>query len=309
MIRKIELVTLLQVLATAEQGSFHKAGLLFGVPASTISRRVRTLETQMGIKLFSRHTHGIRRTAVADGFLGQIRRVLDDLDLILVNASNTKRGHTGGLRIGLYVSPWRGHLRAVLSAFKHRFPNITLEYTELERTELMNRLNAGAIDVAIVPNHVHHSGYEVVALWREKVLVALPRSHQLADKRSVTWDDLRKEQIMLGRDTGPDLRDYLMVKLKASGHLPTIHHHNVGRDFSLSLVGLERDITLLYEADAAARCSEVVYREVTNGHGPSLVPYFACSLADNDNPALRNFLNLLREARCHHERYPPDLFA
>jgi DNA-binding transcriptional LysR family regulator len=297
MIRNTELVTLIQTLAAAERGSFHKAGLQLGVPASTISRRVRTLEAQIGVKLFSRHRHGIRCTAVAESFLEQIRRVLGDLNLVLVNTSDARRGHTGRLRIGLYISPTRGHLRAVLTAFRHKFPRVKIEYTDGARTDLMKRLDVGAIDIAIVADHVHHGAYDVAALWREKVLVAVPKSHHLAGKKSVTWNDLRKEQIVLGRDTGPDLRDYLMARLKASGHAPIVHHHNIGRDFCLSLVGLERDITLLYEADAGPRRPEIVYRDMTEASGPSLVPYFACWLNANDNPALQNFLDVLREAR------------
>lgn len=294
MIKNTQLVTLIQTLAVAEQGSFHKAGLQFGVPASTISRRVRTLETQMGVKLFSRHHHGIRRTAIADSFLDQIRRVLNDLDLVLVNTSNTRRGYSGRLRIGLYVSPWRGHLRAVLTDFRHSFPKVNVEYIDGERADLMRRLAAEAIDIAIVADHARQGANDVAALWREKVLVAMPKSHRLAIKRSVSWDDLRNEQIVLGRDTGPDLRDYLIAKLKGSGHIPMIHHHDVGRDFSLSLVGLEHDITLLYESDAGAQHPSVVYRKITDGYGPSLVPYYACWRRENDNRALQNFLDLLR---------------
>ena len=130
MIRKIELVTLIQALVAAEQGSFHKAGLLLNVPASTVSRRVRTLETQIGINLFSRHRHGIRRTAAGDRFLEQVRRILNELNLVLINASTVGRGKTGWLKIGLYVSPGRGHLRAALHEYKRTFPAVEIQYTE-----------------------------------------------------------------------------------------------------------------------------------------------------------------------------------
>jgi hypothetical protein len=50
-------------------------------------------------------------------------------------------------------------------------------------------------------------------------------------------------------------------------------------------------ITLLYEA--YARIGRVIYRELTDQQGPSLVPCYACSLSNNDNPALLSFLDLL----------------
>lgn len=303
MIRKIELVTLIQTLAAARQGSFHKAGEFLHLPASTVSRRVRSLETLIGVKLFDRHRHGIRPTATGEAFLEQIRRILDELDIALVNASTIPQGKMGWLKIGTYVSPSTGHLRAVLSEYKQSFPNVDVQYIEGQRFELIERLNAGAIDVAIVADHFRQGGHDVIPLWKEKVLVALPASHRLASKTSLTWDDLRKVQIFIGRDPGPELRDHLIAKLKTSGDVPSIHQFDVGRDFSLSLIGIEPEVTLLYEADGGIRHPGVIYRELADHQGPSLVPYYACWLSNNDNPALRNFLELLRQHQEPHRRH------
>jgi DNA-binding transcriptional LysR family regulator len=303
MIRNTELVILIQTLVAAEQGSFHKAGALLGIPASTVSRRVRALEAQIGVKLFNRHRHGIRRTTAGDGFLEQIRRILDELNIVLANASTVGRGKAIWLKIGLYVSPGRGHLRAALREFKRTFPQVEIQYTDGERRYLMERLNAGAIDVAIVADHFRQGVHDVIPLWQEKVLVAMPESHRLANKQDLTWEDLRKEQIFLGRDPGPELKNRLVAKLKASGDVPLVHQHNVGSDFTLSLVGIESDLTLLYEADSGARHPGVIYREVSDSKGPSLVPYYACWLSGNDNPALHSFLDLLRQYRGGHSRY------
>jgi len=295
MIRNTELVILIQTLVAAEQGSFHKAGALLGIPASTVSRRVSSLEAQIGLKLFTRHRHGIRPTTVGGGFLAQVRRILDELNIVLVNASAVGRGKDGWLKIGLYVSPGRGHLRAVLREYKRSFPDVQIQYSNGERRDLMERLNAGGIDVAIVTDHIRCGPHDVMPLWREKVLVAMPASHSLANKENFTWEDLRQEQILIGRDPGPELKNHLVAKLKASGIVPLIHLHDVGSDFSLSLVGIESDVTLLYEADAGARYPGVIYREVSDDKGPILVPYYACWLHRNDNPALHSFLNLLRQ--------------
>jgi len=302
MIRNIELVTLIQTLVAAGQGSFHKAGELLRVPASTVSRRVRSLETLLGVKLFDRHRHGIRLTPAGDAILQQIRRNLDDLNIVLINASTIGRGRTGWLKIGTYVSPSTGHLRTAIREYKQSFPNVDVQYTDGERRHLMERLNAGAIDVAIVAGQFRTGIHDVIPLWCEKVLVAMPESHSLANKANVTWNDLRKEQIRLGRDSGPELRDHLIAKLGASGDVPSIVRSDVGRDFALSLVNLEPEITLLYEADAGARHPGVTFREVTDDQGPSLVSYYACWLGTNDNPALLRFLDLLRDRRGAHRQ-------
>jgi DNA-binding transcriptional LysR family regulator len=303
MIRNIELVTLLQTLVAAGQGSFHKAGTVVGVPPSTISRRVRSLEELIGVKLFDRHRHGIRPTAAGDAFLEQVRRIMDELNVALLNASTNAQGNTGWLKIGTYVSPSSGQLRAVLSEYKQAFPKVDVQYIESRRYDLVERLHASAIDVIIVADHFRSGVHDVIPLWREKVLVAMPASHRLASKTNLTWDDLRNVQIFIGRDPGPELRDHLVAKLKTSGDVPSIHQFDVGRDFSLSLVGIEPEVTLLYEADAGVGHPGVIYRELTDHQGPSLVPYYACSLSSNDNPALRSFLDLLRRHQGPHRRH------
>lgn len=295
MIRHVELNVLIQTLIAAEQGSFHKAGLLLGIPASTVSRRVRSLETQLGVKLFDRHRHGIRPTAASNAFLKPIRRILDELNTVLLNAKAIARGKAGSLNIGLYISPSSGHLRTAVREYRQAFPNVDVQYVEGERSQLMERLNAGSIDVAIVAGHFRSGMHDVVPLWSEKILVAMAATHPLANRATLTWDDLRQEQILLGRDPGPELRDHLISRLNASGNLPTIRHSHIGRDFVLSLLDIESDLTLLYEADTGARHPGVIYREVADEQGPSLVPYFACWITSNDNPALQHFLDLLRQ--------------
>lgn len=295
MIKNVEMVTLLHTLVAAEQGSFNRAGELLRVPASTISRRVRSLETHLGVKLFDRHRHGIRPTAASGAFLKPVRRILDELNTVLINAKAIARGKAGSLSIGLYISPSSGHLRTSIREFKQAFPDVDMQYVEEERAQLMERLNAGSIDLVIVAGHFRSGAHDVIPLWNEKVLVAMAATHPLAEKTTLTWDDLRNEQILLGRDPGPELRDHLIARLKASGDLPNIRHSHVGRDFVLSLLDIESDITLLYEADAGVRHPGVIYREVADDHGPSLVPYFACLIASNDNPALPRFLDLLRQ--------------
>lgn len=295
MIRQVELNVLIQTLIAAEQGSFHKAGTLLGIPASTVSRRVRSLETQLGVKLFDRHRHGIRPTTASHAFLRPVRRILDELNTVLINARTVAHGQVGALNIGLYVSPSSGHLRTAIREYRQTFPQVDVQYVEGERSQLMERLNAGSIDVAIVAGHFRSGMHDIVPLWSEKILVAMATTHPLASKAALTWDDLRKQQILLGRDPGPELRDHLMSRLNASGDLPAIRHSHIGRDFVLSLLDIGSDITLLYEADTGTRHPGVIYREVADDRGPSLVPYFACCMSSNDNPALLRFLDLLRQ--------------
>lgn len=296
MIRNIELDALVQTLIAAEQGSFHKAGVLLGVRTSTISRRVRQLEHRIGVSLFVRHRHGIRPTDAGKLFLETTRRIVGDLEALLGNARTAGRGESGWLRVGLYVSLSTGPLRETILAYMERFPAVEVRIIDESRHSLMERLDSGALDVVIVTGQIGSGSHQVLPLWSERILLAVSETHRLRSQPAVSWDDLRQERIVFGsRDPGPELRDALIARLNGTGVLPVIVQTSADRDTVIGLVALRRSITLLYGSNTGVTHPGVVYREISGPSRALPLRSFACWHERNDNPALKEFLTLLRE--------------
>jgi DNA-binding transcriptional LysR family regulator len=295
MIRNIELDALVQILIAAEQGSFHRAGSLLGVRTSTISRRVRQLEGRIGVSLFERHRHGIRPTEAGKAFLANTRRIIDDVEALLTDARTVGRGESGWLRIGLYVSLSRGPLREALATYMARYAGVEVRIIDETRSQLMEDMNRGAVDIVILAGQIRGSmPHQVLPLWTERVLLAVPEDHRLARKSIVTWDDLRGERILLAtRDPGPGLRDLLVAHLGGVGMQPRIIYTRAQRDTLIGMVGFRRALTLLYGSNAGVRHPGVVYRELVDPGGRSRLRYFACWDSRNTNPALQQFLSVL----------------
>jgi DNA-binding transcriptional LysR family regulator len=151
--------------------------------------------------LFQRHRHGVRPTNAGKIFFENIQRIESDLGSALVNARAAGRGESGWLRIGLYVSLSAGPLRDALLAYE-------------SRRNLMERLNSGALDIIIVNGQVRHGAHDILPLWTEDILVAMPDGHPLSRQDAVTWDDLRRERILFSsRDPGPELHNALIANL------------------------------------------------------------------------------------------------
>jgi DNA-binding transcriptional LysR family regulator len=297
MIRNIELDTLFQILVVAEQGSFHKAASLLGVKTSTLSRRIQELEARIGVSLFQRHRHGVRPTDAGRIFFENMQRIESDLISVLVSARAAGRGESGWLRIGLYVSLSTGPLRDALLAYAERFPDVEISVVDESRRNLMERLNSGALDIIIVNGQVRHGAHEILPLWTEGILVAMPVSHPLSQQDAVTWDDLRHERILFSsRDPGPELHNALVAGLNGAGILPTILQTSADRDTVIGLVALRRSVvTLLYASSAGVVHPGVIYRKLSGPHRTLPVRSIACWHGRNDNPALRQFLSLLRD--------------
>ncbi|HKN26628.1 MAG TPA: LysR family substrate-binding domain-containing protein [Roseiarcus sp.] len=221
------------------------------------------------------------------------------MDALAATAHSTGRGEAGRLVIGFYTSLSAGNLRATLTDVSQRFPQLEIELTESSRKRLATALRNGGVDIAIVPGAAPLSESTVLALWSERILVAIPEGHPLTDRQAVYWIDLKDETVLLSRrDPGPELHDLLIAKTASPGDRPKIVRHDVSRGSLMSLVGAGFGITLLTEASAGAIIAGLVYREVRDGAEPARIGYSAHWREDNQNPALASFLKVLGE------RYP-----
>ena len=298
-ISAINLPQLRCAVVAADEGSFRRAAEVLLVRQSTLSRGIRQLEQLIGISIFDRSSGGVTATASGRSFLHHARSILEQVDSLVTAVDRTSRGETGRLSIAFYTSLSAGNLRATLLEFRQRVPSVEFALVEMSRTRLMAALRSGTIDVAVVTGEAPQRGGGVLPLWSERILLALPEGHRLADRENIYWTDLRGEHVLLSQsDQGREFEDILISKLVSSEDRPRIERHDVNRDTLRSLIGLGFGVGFVTESDIGYSVSDLIYRELRDGTGPSRIGYLAHWRAENDNPALTSFLELLRE------RYP-----
>lgn len=295
----IELRHLRYAVAAAHYGSFRRAAEALGVKQSSLSRRIRQMEDRLGVAVFERSNSGVRLTTAGTEILRASRHLVEGLDRMMASAKAAGRGEAGRLAIGFYTSLSAGNLRASFLEHARRFPEVEIRMVEGARASLFAGLEHGTLDVAIVTGEPAGREGGAIALWGERIMVALPESHPLVANEIVYWTDLRGETFLLTqRDPGPEFRDVLLAKLGSPGVQPILVSHDVSRESITSLVGTGFGVSLICEADIGTYYAGVVYRDVQDGNGPSRISYAAYWQSNNDNPALAHFLKLLEE------RYP-----
>ena len=283
----------------ADHGSFRSAAETLMVQQTTLSRCIRQLEHTIGTPVFDRYSGGVRATRFGQSFLRIARSILEQVDSMVTSAQMTGRGEFGPLSIGFYTSLSAGNLRATLVEYTQQFPQIEIEMVERSRSRLTTALRNGAIDAAIVTGERALLGSRSMPLWSERILVVLPENHRLTGNQTVSWTDLVGEVLLLGRrDPGPAIQEYLNAKLVSPEDRPRIVWHDVSRESIKSLVGAQLGIGLTLEASLGTTSDGVVHREIRDGGGSARIGLCVNWLEDNENPALANFLNLLKR------RYP-----
>jgi len=298
-ISAINFVHLRYAVFAADQGSFRRAAETLLVRQSTLSRCIRQLENSIGMSIFERSSGGVVATPSGSIFLRHVRSILDQIDSLVIISRRTGRGETGRLSIGFYTSLSAGNLRGMLVDFRQRFPDVELGMVEKSRAGLMTALRNGALDVAILTGETSHGDSTILPLWSERVLIALPEGHPLADKETIRWTDLHGETVLLCQnDQGDEFEDLLTARLLAPEDRPKVERHDVTSDNIKCLVSVGVGVSIVTDSDIGTRHFGLTYRELRDGAGSSCIGYSAHWKADNDNPALVGFLKLLTE------RYP-----
>ncbi len=295
----IELRHLRYALAASEHRSFRKAAAALRLKQSSLSRRIHQLEDELGVALFIRTSGGVRPTAAGSDLLRMAQHITDEVQAMALLAKAEHQAKAGHLGIGFYASLAAGHLRTALLDFVVHYPEVTLNAFECSRANLLAKLQNGSLDIVIVSGEADEPGVQTLPLWTERIIIALPRTHQLADQEIVYWNDLKGEHFLLSsRDPGSEFEDLLVAKLAAPGDRPAIVRHYVSRETLLGMVGAGWGVSLIYEAGTGMTHPGVVYREVCDGHGPTRITHSAYWHQDNSNPVLSSFLSLLKQ------RYP-----
>lgn len=282
-------------IAAADHGSFYKAARALGVEQSTLSRNVARLERVIGVQIFERSRSGVSATIAGKDFIRGARPMVAGADKLIAVTRAAGQGRAGGLMIGHYCSLSAGNLRATVIGWRGAHPDVDLDGVEAERAVLLAGLDIGEIDIAILAGEADHDGYRREPFWSERVLVALPASHPLAEREIVHWTDLRGERFLLpATDPGPEIRDMLLGRLSVGGMQASVRMHQCSRETILSLLGDGLGLTIVCEGSTGARYPDVVYRPVHAEQGPMLIGYSGYWHDDNSNPALRRFLHFIK---------------
>lgn len=295
----IDLRHLRFAVAAADQGSFRRAAEELCVRQSTISRCIREFEHFLGAQLFERSSGGIALTPIGRIILQVVRAILEELDELAAIARSNRSSQGGRLVIGFCSSLSTGNLRAALLELKEKFPLIEFATVEKSRMRLARLLRSGLVDIVIAAEDACLTEFESLPLWSERILVAIPKDHELSYRDVLYWTDLRSQTVLLSRhDPGRELEGLLRSKLVAPADRPKIENHDISRGSIKALVSMQVGIGLILESDLGANLPSPVYRELRDGTGLSRLGFSAFWRAENKNPGLASFLGLLRE------RYP-----
>jgi DNA-binding transcriptional LysR family regulator len=289
-------------IVAGQHKSLRQAAAVLNIRESTLSRGLRDLEYRLGAPLFERSNGGTHPTIAGREFLDSAQHFVEDMEALTERLRARAQGKSGRLTIGVHASLSAGNLRATLIEHHRRFPGVETQLVDGSSKHLISALSSSMVDLAFVVEGNGQWGGKSLAVWSERVVVALPDEHQLNSAEVLQWSDLRGE-VILQPKRGPGL-ELSRVLLNKVGSDESCHlvRHDVSLDRLLTLVGAGWGILLALEGATGAAYPGVSFRELNDIEGPTRLNFRAYWRQGNYNPSLRPFLDVLLE------RYP-DLSA
>jgi LysR family transcriptional regulator, hydrogen peroxide-inducible genes activator len=196
----LKLKDLRYLVAVADTRHFGQAAARCFVSQPTLSAQLKKLEEYLGVQLVERHPRRIALTAAS------ARRIIEASDEIVALAELQRDPLAGRLRVALLPTIGPYLLPLVASRIRKKLPRIELLLYEYQTGPMLERLQAGDLDLGILALPVPSDGLVSRQLFDEPFMVAVPEQHALASRRSVKAADLNGETLLLLED-GHCLRD------------------------------------------------------------------------------------------------------
>lgn len=217
--RLVELVQLKCFLAVADTLHFGKAAQQLDILPSSLGRHIRNLEDSLGSRLVARTTRHVTLTEAGSELLDDARDLLERAEQLEEKARSRERQAATLLRVGAIDSAAAGLIPQLLNHFRAAHPEIQISLHEQKTIRLLPRLLSGRIDLAIVrPPEVKSPKLVFRNLFHETAVVAMPESHPLAGRSSVTVEELADEPLIVpDRRSRPHSHDLTMNLFLSAG--------------------------------------------------------------------------------------------
>jgi LysR family hydrogen peroxide-inducible transcriptional activator len=194
--------------ALAREQHFGRAAGRANVTQSTLSASIKELEDVLGGPVADRSGRQIHLTPLGKMIAEKSGRILADLTELAVVAREQAAPLGGMIRLGVIptVSPFL--LPRLLPGLRQRYPKLKVYLREDQTAHLLESLEQGELDVALLALPCDCTG-ETAVLARDRFVVALPKDHPLADVKSISAHELREAELLTLQD-GHCLRDQVL---------------------------------------------------------------------------------------------------
>lgn len=193
-------VTLRQLrvfIEVARLQSFSRAGDEIGLTQSAVSRCVRELEVEIGVKLVDRTTREVQLTDVGTNLIASIPRLIGDLDDALREIREIGEQRRGRVVVAASPTVACRLMPDVVAECGKQFPYITLGLRDDVQSDVVRKIRSGEVDFGVIIGPFAAEDLETECLTTDSFCVVVRDDHPLAEREQVPWRALDGERLVM----------------------------------------------------------------------------------------------------------------
>ena len=292
----MELRQLRYFVAIVEEGGFSRAAERLHISQPPLSTQMKSLEEEVGVRLFERSNRGVSVTAAGSVFYEEVVVVLARLEHARNKTLQVGRGDVGSLSVGFVSMVDYGILPPALKSFRAQFPLVEVNLHELTTDAQIRELRAARLDLGIGLAPVDEPDLEFKSMLREELVLAAPSGHPATkvvgaiDMRALS----RASFIVPPRDVAPGLYDLTISYCRSFGFTPQIGQNARQMQTVIGLVSCGMGVALVPSSVRNLKRTGVQYRRLRGK--PALIEIGILRLRGAESPLRENFVGALNGA-------------
>lgn len=239
----MELRSLRAFVEVIRQGGFSRAAQTVHATQSTVSKAVRQLEDELGLKLLDRLGHQTKLTSAGEIVHRRAVAILAQAEDMLAELDDLRGLKRGMLRLGLPTIGSETLFARWLAEYRSRYPGVEVRLTEHGSKRLEELVLAGELDLggSLLPVPDEFEWQEV---RREPIDLLVAADHPLANAPAVRFRDLAELPFILYAP-GFALNPILLDACKQNGFAPRVVTQTSQVDLVIALVAAKLGVGFL----------------------------------------------------------------
>jgi LysR family hydrogen peroxide-inducible transcriptional activator len=204
------------LVALADHKHFGHAAAACFVSQPTLSTQIKKLEDELGVSLVERAPRKVMLTPAGRDAAERARHIVAEVEQMKEAARRSQDPEAGTVRLGMFPTLGPYLLPHVVPAIRARFPHLELLLVEEKSDLLLSYLREGKLDAGLLALPVQDEQLHTEFLFEEPFVLAVPESHPLAQRESLSLHELSEQKLLLLED-GHCLREQALDVCRISG--------------------------------------------------------------------------------------------
>jgi len=180
-----------------QEGQFGRAARRLAITQPALSNAIKQMEKLLGAELLVRSTHRLALTPVGAEVLARTDFLVNTFEVALRDIESTVQRGRAFVRIGVIPSASAAVAAAVGEFVRGAAHEVEFAWRDAPSTALLAEVRSGQLDMAVAAITEPPGGLACVDLFRDPLVLVVPRDHPLAQAGETHWEAIGSERLVL----------------------------------------------------------------------------------------------------------------